>query len=132
MNGTYTEKLKTGGEVQVMQNRWGIRYYFPGPDLRYNGTHVYLNGDEIEDYIEAWAKNYDDYLKLKETIPSGGTFQTKGLMDMTIHVGGHHDGVCIRDYYMPIRSKEKVDEVIKDYRYAQSCADRMMKMLNQN
>ena len=58
MVGTYSEKLKTGGELIVSATSWNIRYYFSGLDRRYNGTFVTLEGKEINKYIDAWADNF--------------------------------------------------------------------------
>ena len=40
MSGSYEEKLKTGGKLIVKNDNWYIQYYFPGPDLRYNGKFL--------------------------------------------------------------------------------------------
>lgn len=47
MNGEYSEKLKSGGDLIVSSKSWYIRYYFPGPDLRYNGTFVNVPGVKL-------------------------------------------------------------------------------------
>lgn len=128
MEGTYSEKLKTGGELIVLPLNWNIRYYFSGPDQRYNGTFVTLNGNEIDKYIDAWADNFEKYMKLKETVPAGGQFETVGNMNMTIRIG-FAEGVCLRSYHMPIRTHEKIVEVISDYEYARNRALKIMEML---
>lgn len=128
MVGTYSEKLKTGGELIVSATSWNIRYYFSGPDLRYNGTFVTLEGKEINKYIDAWADNFEKYLKLKETVPSGGKFETAGSMNMTIRIG-FAEGVCLRSYHMPIHTQGKIVEVISDYEYARDRAMKIMEML---
>ena len=53
MNGEYSEKLKSGGELKVSVNNWYIQYYSSGPDLRYNGTFVNIEGKDIDKYIDA-------------------------------------------------------------------------------
>ena len=58
MNGQYSEKMKTGGELIVTANDWYIQYYFSGPDLRYNGTFVRLPGKEIDEYINAYRNKF--------------------------------------------------------------------------
>lgn len=46
----YTEALASGGELNVTENGWYIKYYFNGPDLRYNGEFVTMQGND-EDII---------------------------------------------------------------------------------
>lgn len=128
MNGQYSEKLKSGGELVVSDSSWHIRYYFSGPDLRYNGTFVTINGDEIDKYIQAWKNNFEKYLLLKETIPAGGKFDTAGDMGMSIRIGWA-EGVCLRSYHMPIGTREKLAQVISDYQYAKERAIKLQNML---
>lgn len=128
MSGQYSEKLKSGGELVVTDQSWYIEYYFSGPDLRYNGTFVTINGNEIDKYIEAWKNNYSKYLVIKDTIPSEGTFDTRGEMGMSIRIGWS-EGVCLRSYYMPIRTEKKINEVVADYQYAKERAIKLQKML---
>lgn len=54
--GTYTEKLPSGGELRVSKDNWVIYYYFPGPDLRYNGDIVEINGSQVAQFIEAFQR----------------------------------------------------------------------------
>ena len=53
MSGSYEEKLKTGGKLIVKNDNWYIQYYFPGPDLRYNGKFLSLDGNCIDNYISS-------------------------------------------------------------------------------
>lgn len=66
MNGKYTERLKTGGDLIITVNDWYIQYYFSGPDLRYNGTFVQVAGEEIiadYQYAKQRAKVLQNMLK---------------------------------------------------------------------
>lgn len=128
MNGEYSEKLTSGGELKVSVNSWHILYYFSGPDLRYNGTFVRVDGKDVDRYIDAWENNFNKYLQLKGTIPPGGQFETKGLMGMSIRIG-FVEGVCLRSYHMPINSQTKLNQVIKDYKYAKERAIKLQEML---
>lgn len=130
MSGTYSEELKTGGELIVSSTSWSIRYYFSGPDLRYSGTFVTLDGKDIDKYIDAWADNYDKYLDIKEAVPAGGKFETAGSMNMTIRVG-FAEGVCLRSYHMPVRTHDKIGEIISDYEYARNKASKITAMLKE-
>ena len=51
--GEYRESLSFGGDFIVSENRWCRKYYFPGPDMRYNETFVAIEGSEIDQYISA-------------------------------------------------------------------------------
>ena len=64
MNGEYSEKLTSGGELKVSVNSWHILYYFSGPDLRYNGTFVRVDGKDVDRYIDAWENNFNKLLRL--------------------------------------------------------------------
>lgn len=128
MNGQYTEKLESGGELIVTLNDWEIRYYFQGPDLRYNGTFVYIEGKKIDNYIQAWKNNYSKYLQLKETNSDIEKVEIAGEMGMTIRLGWS-EGVCIRSYHMPINSKGKLEKVVKDYENAKVRAKKIQNVL---
>ena len=52
--GEYREPLLSGGELIVTDSSWCIKYYFPGPDLRYNGTFVTIDASKVDEYIAAW------------------------------------------------------------------------------
>lgn len=129
--GEYKEKLKSGGELIVGKNDWHISYYFPGPDLRYNGTWKYISSKEIDKYIEAWKNNFSTYLKLKEELKLDGTFEKMGEAGMKISIGGYRDGVCIDSWHMNVRTQEKIDSIIEDYIKAKEKAIKIQEMLKQ-
>ena len=128
MVGQYSEKLCSGGELVVNSESWYIEYSFSGPDLRYNGRFVRINGNEIDQYIQAWKNNYKKYLVLKETIPENGEFNMCGEMGMSIRIG-LAEGVCLDFYHMPINSEEKLNQVISDYEYTKERAIKLQKIL---
>ena len=66
MSGSYEEKLKTGGKLIVKNDNWYIQYYFPGPDLRYNGKFLSLDGNCIDNYISSWKENFEKCKKLEK------------------------------------------------------------------
>ena len=125
VNGSYSEKLFSGGELKVRKDGWSIEYYFPGPDRRYNGTFVSIPGQQVDKYIQAWKFNFTKYEDLKRK-GLHGELQTDGDLGMTIRIGGYAEGVCLRSYHMPKRSKEEIDRVIKDYQYAKNRANSLM------
>lgn len=117
--GTYSERLPYGGELKVNGTGWGIEYYWSGPDLRYNGTFFRIEGNSVDAYIRAYIANWEDYERLRMTIPEGGRYSKFGEMGMKINVRGWPEGVCLKDYHMAISSKKQLDGVIEAYRYAQ-------------
>ena len=128
ITGTYTEKLPTGGELQISRNSWLIQYYFPGPDRRYNGTFVRIQGKDIDQYISAWKTNLAKYFELRKSVPGNGSFHTSGAMGMTIGVGGFWDGVSLRSYHMRVRTEQEVDKIIEDYQYAKKRASQLIQI----
>src|SRR5688500_4467141 len=104
--GTYTEKLPCGGTLKVTPGHWEIEYYFSGPDMRYNGTFVHVSDSKVEAYIHAFTENWEEYKKLKDSIPAGGTFSKRGKEGMMIHIGGFANGVCIESYHKPLTTPD--------------------------
>ena len=127
--GIYEETLSTGGTLKVSKSAWEIRYYFPGPDGRYNGEFVSIHGLAIERHISALVENYAEYEQLKAMIPKGGDFSKPGKENMTIRLGRFWQGVCLRSHYMPIGSSAQLDSVIADYRYAAGRAPQIQNFL---
>ncbi len=130
MNGEYTEKLSTGGELKVTPSMWCISYYFSGPDLRYNGTFVSIPGKEIDEYIQAWRDNFKKYLDLKKAIPKDGEYNTYGEKNMSIRIGNWCSGVCLKSYHMPINNEEELEAVLCDYEYAKKRAHQLQTVLS--
>lgn len=127
--GTYQEELSCGGTLKVHKNSWEISYYFPGVDLRHNGTFVSIPGSSINDYILAFKENWADYEKLKLAIPSGGEFTKPGKLGMSIRIGKFQEGVCLRSYHMPISSEKQLKSIIKSYDYASERAVKIQGVL---
>lgn len=129
--GTYSEKLPCGGTLEVTTRGFRIRYYFPGPDARSNGTFVDLDGSRLMEYIGAYKENWNDFRQLKASIPAGGEFQKAGQLGMQLRIGSFREGVCIQAYHMPLATKEAVQAVIDSYRYAIGRATRATEMLKE-
>ena len=133
MIGEYKEKLPSGsGELIVSSGSWNIQYYFPGIDSRYNGTFIRIKREAIDNYINAFKNNWIMYNSVKEkTANLGGEIKLKGEMDMTINIGGHHDGVCIQSYHMPLNTEEKINKIISDYCWAKERAEIILVVLKE-
>ena len=127
--GTYEEKLPCGGTLQVENTSWNIQYYFSGPDLRYNGTFITVQGTEVPKYIKAFEANWKEFQRLKTSVPKGGEFSTSGKAGMTIRVGKWDEGVCLQSYHMPINTQAQLDRVIQSYQYALRRAPQIIEFL---
>ena len=127
--GEYKESLKSGGSLIVSEKDWKIQYYFPGPDLRYNGTWKTIFSKDVNKYIEAWKNNFATYLKLKSQLSLEGTYEKIGEAGMKISIGGYWDGVCIDSWHMNVRTQEKIDAIIEDYLNAKKKAIAIQEML---
>ena len=128
-NGTYSEKIAFGGTLKIEQRSWCIEYYFPGPDLRYNGDFIVIQSSQIESYISAFKENYVKYEELICTIPGKAEFQMQGKMGMTIRVNDYFRGVCLANYRMNINSRDKLKQAIDSYEYARSRAHQIQSVL---
>lgn len=116
------EALRSGGELVVDHYGWKIRYYFNGPDLRYNGKWVYSNGN-----IDDWIENFQRYCELKE-IFRGQKFCEMGKGDMYITERGVtllNDFYHLRNSLLPICSQERLDILIADYKAAKAKGPRL-------
>lgn len=127
--GTYSESLPYGGTLKISRDSWEIQYYFPGPDRRYNGTFKTIPSSQIDSYIEAFQKNWEEYEKLKNTVPSGGDFSKIGANGMTIRVGKYRSGVCLQSYHLCLSTKADIDSIISSYRNAKEKAKAMQTLL---
>lgn len=127
--GEYTERLASGGELIVSATDWKIKYYFPGPDRRYNGTFFEVPGKDIDKYISAWRSNYKKYLQLKGMFIENGTYETSGDAGMMIRVGGYFDGVSIFKWHMNVNTQMKINQIVKDYGMAKEKAIKIQALL---
>lgn len=125
----YKEPLQSGGYLIVKPNTWYIQYYFPGPDMRYNGTFKFISNKEIDFYINAWKNNFSKYKKLKSELDPLSSFNTQGELGMNIYIGGIMDGVCIDFYNMNVRTQEDLNKIINDYKKAKERASKIQELL---
>lgn len=128
LGGTYSEDLPTGGKLNVTLKSWSIEYYFPGPDLRYNGTFVHIHDKDIDSYIAAWKSNFAKYLQLKKIVPQGGDSNYPGDNGMSIRFG-FFEGVCLTSYHLIISTQEQLDAIVNDYEGAKNKASLIQRLL---
>jgi len=131
MNGTYEEKLPfSEGKLIVTKTLYKIQFYFSGPDLRYNGTWLRIWQHEIDDYVDAYQKNWKKYIDLKKMKEQlGNSFSTTGIKGMNINIGGFRDGVCIKSYHMPIRTEKELKKLIDSFHWAKDKGPKVMSFL---
>ena len=121
--GHYEEKLQTGGTLKVSADNWYIEYYFPGPDLRYNGTFRQINGKEIDSYIVSLKDNFKKYLDMKNNFDGKSKLSIAADNGMSIQLGGTYgSGVYMFYYHKLISTQEDLHNVIRDLIYAKKKA----------
>ncbi len=108
---------------------WCIRYYFAGPTARHNGTFFTVPGESVPEYIEVLRENWVQLEALKTAVPAGGDFSKGGRLSTSIRIGSFATGVCLHYHYLPMNTKERLDEVIAGYEYAMQRAPRVQTML---
>lgn len=127
--GVYKEQLKSGGELVVTPTSWSIEYYFPGPDMRYNGEFFSIRENDIDKYIYAWKNNFEKYLELKSVIDLEGTYETMGEAGMKISIGGWREGVFINWWDMNVKDASEINQIITDYEAAKIKAKKVQEIL---
>lgn len=99
--------------------------------MRHNGTFVRVPDAKVAAYIDAFIENWEEYKKLKDSIPAGGTFSKRGKEGMMIHIGGFANGVCIESYHMRLSTLDAINRTVESYRYAQQRAKEAQALLQQ-
>lgn len=112
---TCREVLRSGGELVICGSDVRIEYFFPGPDRRYGGSRVVVQGRNIPEYIAAFRENWNAYLDAKKT--SGRQLvNIMGNKGMLIK-NGVMGGVYLKPGQMRIYSEEQLCQIINDYEY---------------
>lgn len=128
-NGTYQEELPCGGALLVTQSGWQIRYYYPGPDLRYTPEFIYVPGGLIDKYIDAYKENFLKFKRMRDELPSGAEYFEAGKRGMTIYVSLAINGVCLQSDFMPVNSEIKLKRLLDGYTYAKQRAIHLQSVL---
>jgi hypothetical protein len=82
-----SELVPFGGKLTASEAGFALSFYFPGPDLRYNGTFLKIDGALLPQYIAAWKDNWRNYQIMCRDLPSF-TFMTEGELVMKIDANG--------------------------------------------
>lgn len=131
MNGEYKEKLPFGhGDLIVTKYDFSIQFYFPGPDMRYNGTFLRIDSRKLDSYIIAYKNNWNKYNELKEIKHKlGNEFSISGELGMKISIGGWINGICIDNYHMPLDTEKKINDLIDSFIWAKEKGAEIMNFL---
>ncbi len=112
---THREILRSGGELVICGSDVRIEYFFPGPDRRYGGSRIVVQGRNIPEYIAAFRDNWDAYMDVKKN--SGRQLiNVMGSKGMLIK-NGVMGGVYMKPGQMRIYTEEQLRQIISDYEY---------------
>lgn len=118
MKGKYTEKLEIlNANLVITDSNYYISFYFPGPDLRFNGTFFSIYSHELDRYIIALRNNWLKYLELQRTLLLG-EFDIPGDMGMRIIRGQYFKGVSLYSRNFIISTENEMELVIKELQFA--------------
>jgi len=81
------ESFPHGGTLIAREAGFELLFYFPGPDLRYNGTFLKIEGALLHQYIEAWHENWLTFKEMYMTMPDV-SFAATGTHGMRINISG--------------------------------------------
>lgn len=120
LSGEYVEVFNNYGKLHISAHSASIKFYFPGPDLRYNGTFIYIEEENINKYITAYQNNWQRgsvlYKKTKELLQA--ELREQGEMGMMIVATRQGFKVCLDNYHLPISSQKECEEMIRKLKLA--------------
>lgn len=124
----YTEKLPCGGVLQVFADTWQIEYAKAvGYPSQMFFTHIDAN--RLNDYYQAWIKNYGSYEKMMESVPNGSHVVIPGELGMVIRIGTECDGVSLFHSLFRVNTRAGLRVYLESYQYASKRAFKVMKSL---
>jgi hypothetical protein len=126
--GDMSETLASGGHLVVTTRGWWISYHFPGPDRRYNGRDMTIQGKDVCRTIRALQRNWREYQRLKAELPPGVEHSKHGAMYMSINIGGHAEGVCL-DSDWRIRTEDDLKKAVDSFEFALSRVPQLLQTL---
>ena len=115
MGRTVREKLRSGGELVICGSDMRIEYFFPGPDKRYGGSRMTVNGRDIPEYIKALKENWNIYEEIKRD-PDRQLVSRFGNKGMLIR-NGVMGGLYMKPGHFRIAEEEQLAQLISDYEY---------------
>jgi hypothetical protein len=99
---------------------WHLYFHFDGPDRRYNSTSFVIHGSQMNEYILALRENFIKYNELKTTLNSKTEVRIRGIKNMIIIIGGNKEGVYLYNFYLPVKTEQQLDKMIKYLNYTKN------------
>lgn len=115
ISGEYVEPFKYPyGKLHVDSKGASIRFYFPGPDARYKGTHFNIWEEDIDKYIQAYQNNWETATQLREKAKETPKTELKqvGEMRMNIVATSRSFTIYLHQYHLPIYYKKDYEEMV--------------------
>lgn len=121
ISGEYVEGFYgLHSHLHISAHHADIQFYFPGPDLRYNGTFFRIPEAEIDNYIKAYELNWQKALELHQKaqeLPCT-VLKISGEKGMNIEASQNSFTIYLHQYHLPIRSEEQYIEITQKLRIA--------------
>ena len=115
ISGEYVETFKSPyGNLHIHSTYASIRFYFPGPDARYRGTHFIISEEEIDKYIQAYKNNWElgKQLQSKAKETPNTELSQNGEMRMKVAATSRSFRIYLHHNYLPISDKKECEEMI--------------------
>lgn len=99
----------------VSPKDWWIQAYFPGPDLRYNGTSWSLAARDLRSYVKALRDAWTKLEELERVAPPGADLSTYAARNIKVVVKGYPGrGVTLHHHHGLIPTAERLDGVLQE------------------
>lgn len=121
INGTYMESFYgASGTLHIGTTSASISFCFPGIDGRYKSTYFSIPEEKIDNYIQAYEKNWQIAEKLLEQAINFPNVELKQTGDMGMYIVVKNDfaSIYLYCYELPIHSKKACFEMIEALRKA--------------
>ena len=115
ISGEYVEPFKYPyGKLHIDSKGASIRFYFPGPDARYKGTHFNIWEEDIDKYIQAYQNNWKTATQLREKAKETPKTELKqvGEMRMNIVATSRSFTIYLHQYHLPIYYKKDYEDMV--------------------
>lgn len=121
ISGEYVEPFYgQHSKLHIRPHSADIQFYFPGPDLRYNGTFFQITENEIDAYIQAykinWLKAKELYEKAQE-LPNT-ELKITGEKNMEIWATNKYFTIYLHKYHLPIATEKEYKDIINQLHIA--------------